>query len=149
VLKMIRSFVALIILVLVGCDNTPHSEASSGSAEQAEKRGILIAQYEVPSSATLDRYKVRQVWIERHSSSGENRLVVRLEGPHVDTEPRVTVGGLDYYEHYRSIWSERGGPPYEVWLAPISLVDPLVLSRDGKALELPLKSNQAQSGPRE
>lgn len=141
---MLRPLVAVMALALVGCDGTPKSGASSGSAEQAKKRGILIAQYDVPINGKLDKYLIRQVWIERHGSSNEDRLVVRLEGPHVDSEPRVKVYGLDYYEDYRSIWSERGGPPYEVWLAPSPLVDPLILSRNGQALKLPLKNNQAQ-----
>lgn len=137
---MIRLLIALMAFSLVGCDDTPQSGSSSGSAEQAKKRGILIAQYNVPSNAQLGKYTVKQIWIERHRSSGEDRLVVRLKGPHVDSEPRVNVDGLDYDEDYRSIWSERGGPPYEVWLAPSPLRDPLVLSREKQALELPLKT---------
>ena len=37
---------------------------------------------------------------------------------------------------YRAIWSERGGPPYEVWVAPNPLPDTLTLERDTKKLEL-------------
>ena len=62
-------------------------------------------------------------------------LVVRLKGPHVDREPRVRIRGLDDVE-YRRIWSERDGPPYEVWLAPNPLPDVLKFYRGDKEVEV-------------
>ena len=84
----------------------------------------------MPTNADLGRYQPIEVWVER-----SDRLVVRLKGPHVDTEPRVQVQGLTDTD-YRTIWSERGGPPYEIWAAPKPLPDKLVLERDNQKLEL-------------
>jgi hypothetical protein len=95
----------------------------------------LVAKYIVPDNSELGRYRVLEVWVETSQTKDENRLVVRLDGPHVDIEPRVRIVGFELAK-YRSIWSERGGPPYEVWAAPAILPDVLVLERDSKRIEI-------------
>jgi hypothetical protein len=96
---------------------------------------LLVAEYRVPAGAVLGPYRLVQVWVEKHPASGENRLVVRLGGPHVDTEPRVRVVGLSETQ-YRGIWSGRNGPPYEVWAAPDPLPAVITLKRGDSRVEL-------------
>jgi hypothetical protein len=122
-------------LALAGCDRGAAARPSSSSAAQSRERGLLVATFDVPADAVLGEYRVLETWVERHPASGEDRLVVRLKGPHVDQEPRVRVAGLDDL-HYRDIWSERNGPPYEVWLAPNPLPDVLTLQRGGKQVQV-------------
>jgi hypothetical protein len=110
-----------LLLVCVGCSRRTGS--SSYSADDARSRGILVAEYTIAPDAKLDPYTPLEVWIE-----DGRKLVVRLKGPHVDTEPRVKIQGLTDRE-YRSIWSERDGPPYEVWIAPDPIPDTLILQR--------------------
>ena len=100
------------------------------SVEDAESRGLLIAEYAVPENAKLGPYEPLEVWIEE-----DHKLVVRLKGPHVDAEPRVHVRGLTDKD-YRSSWSERDGPPYEVWRAPDPIPDTLLLQRNSESIEL-------------
>ena len=124
--------IALLIFLLstlTACERRGHG-SSSASVADARRAGILTAEYVVPTNADLGRYQPIEVWVER-----SDRLVVRLKGPHVDTEPRVQVQGLTDTD-YRTIWSERGGPPYEIWAAPKPLPDKLVLERDNQKLEL-------------
>jgi len=132
-------FLALIAAGLCACDDAPTNGSSSGSVDQARRRGILVAQYDVPPSSKLGQYTLVEAWIERSSEGNETRLVIRLKGPHVDHQPRVEVTGLDYMEDYRHIWSEPGGSPYEVWAAPMPPSNPLVLTREGTEVKLHLK----------
>lgn len=121
-LTMRVALVAMPLLLLcVGCNRRGGS--SSYSVEDARSRGILVAEYAVADGAKLGHYTPLEVWIE-----DDRKLVVRLKGPHVDTEPRVNIQGLTDLD-YRAIWSERNGPPYEVWLAPDPIPDTLVLQR--------------------
>jgi len=121
--------VATASLFALGCDGSGGG-SSSESVEAARSRGILIAEYSVPDNAKLGPYQLVEVWIE-----DGRRLVVRLKGPHVDDEPRVNVRGLTDRD-YLSIWSERNGPPYEVWFAPDPIPDTLFLERESKSIEL-------------
>jgi hypothetical protein len=118
-----------LLAALTACEPKSHG-SSSASVADARRAGVLTAEYVVPNNADLGRYRPIEVWIEHG-----NRLVVRLKGPHVDTEPRVRVQGLADTD-YRAIWSERSGPPYEVWEAPNPLPDTLVLERDSTKIEL-------------
>lgn len=117
------------LLFAFGCD-ARRVGSSSTSIGDARSRGILLAEYAVPENAKLGPYQPLEVWIE-----DDRKLVVRLKGPHVDREPRVNVRGLTDRD-YRSIWSERNGPPYEVWLAPDPIPDIIVLERDPESIEL-------------
>ena len=117
------------LLIALGCD-ARRVGSSSISTEDARNRGVLVAEYTVPDNAELGQYQPLQVWIEN-----DRKLVVRLKGPHHDSEPRVNVRGRTASD-YLSIWSERDGPPYEVWLAPDPIPDTIVLERDSKLLEL-------------
>lgn len=123
-------------------DVTRNGSSSSGSIELSAERGMLIAEYIVPEEADMGRYQVKEVWVEHDKAEGKNQLVIRLSGPHVDTEPRVQVAGLDYNEDYLDVWSQYGGPPYEVWKAPKPLPDTLILTREEKELKLNLKSHK-------
>ena len=143
-MKSILQLALLVCGLCVSCRTNPSGGPSSASVDHARERGILVAEYQVPSPSKLERYSVREVWIERHAASESNWIVVRLDGPHVDTEPRVQVAGLDSMDDYRGIWSERSGPPYELWAAPEPLPNPLVLTRDGNTLTLPIKTKEAQ-----
>ncbi|WP_146518777.1 hypothetical protein [Stieleria varia] len=93
-----------------------------------------MAEYVIADDAKLGPYTPLEVWIEE-----ERKLVVRLKGPHVDTEPRVDIEGLTDLD-YRSIWSEREGPPYEVWLAPDPVPDKLVLLRGEESTVIHLRN---------
>ena len=115
--------VAVVLAVaLAGCDRRSGTRPSSSSAAESHSGGLFVAGFDVPADTDLGDYRLIETWVERHPNSGEQRLVVRLKGPHVDREPRVRIAGLDDL-HYRGIWSQRDGPPYEVWLAPTPLPD--------------------------
>ena len=131
--RVVWFFTAFMIGALGGCKRDA-DRPSSSSVTQSRERGLFIANYAVPSAADLGDYRPLEVWAEQHPASGEQRLVVRLKGPHVDTEPRVRVVGLDD-SRYRSIWSERDGPPYEMWSAPSPLPEFFRLERGGKEIE--------------
>jgi hypothetical protein len=77
-----------LLAALTACEPKSHG-SSSASVADARRAGVLTAEYVVPNNADLGRYRPIEVWIEHG-----NRLVVRLKGPHVDTEPRVRVQGL-------------------------------------------------------
>jgi hypothetical protein len=143
-MKSILQLALLVCGLCASCRPNPLGAPSSASVDHARERGILVGEYQVPSPSKLERYSVREVWVERHAASKSNWIVVRLDGPHVDTEPRVQVTGLDSMDDYRGIWSERSGPPYELWEAPEPLPNPLVLTRDGNTLTLPIKIKEAQ-----
>ncbi len=117
-----------------GCSQYPDGR-SCASIAHAQSRGVLVASYEIPADSTLGRYKVVEVWVESRQDKKWEQLVVRLSGPHVDREPRVQIEGLEE-DSYRHIWSERGGPPYEVWSAPSPLPNSLTLTRDGKSVSV-------------
>ena len=104
---------------------------SSASVEQARRRGLLVAECAVPANTALGEYRPIQVWVERRRTGG-NHLVVRLQGPHVGLEPRVDVTGLSY----GGIWSERNGPPYELWAVPDPPPDALTLRRGDDKIDL-------------
>jgi hypothetical protein len=123
------AFLILLLSALTACERRG-DRSSSASVADARRAGILTADYVVPTNADLGRYRPIEVWVEHG-----DRLVVRLKGPHVDTEPRVRVQGLTDTD-YRTNWSERGGPPYEIWAAPEPLPDILVLERDNLEVEL-------------
>ena len=118
----------------VGCNRSSGTRPSSSSEAQSRGRGLFVAGFDVPAEADLGEYRVVETWVERHPDSGEKRLVVRLNGPHVDREPRVRIAGLDDLQ-YRGMWSERNGPPYEVWLAPTPLPDALKFQRGDKEIK--------------
>ena len=128
-MKFTASLIATSSLFATGCD-AGRVGSSSTSIEDATSRGILIAEYRVPKNAILGPYQPLEVWIE-----DDRKLVVRLKGPHVDDEPRVSIRGLADGD-YLAIWSERNGPPYEVWLAPDPIPDTLFLERDSGSIEL-------------
>jgi hypothetical protein len=125
------ALLVLLLSVLTACKRKA-DRSSSASVADARRAGILTVDYVVPTNADLGRYRPIEVWVEQG-----DRLVVRLKGksPHVDTEPRVRVQGLTDTD-YRTNWSERGGPPYEIWAAPEPLPDVLVLERDNLEVEL-------------
>jgi hypothetical protein len=130
-------FAVLLFAVLVGCDRRRGTEGrpSSSSVAQSRDRGLFVAGFDVPADADLGDYQLLETWVERDPASGEQQLVVRLKGPHVDQEPRVRIRGLEDVQ-YRRIWSERDGPPYEVWLAPNPLPDVLKFHRGDKEVEV-------------
>ena len=126
---------ALALMVLaVGCAR-PHGD-SSASVTDARRRGLLVAEYAVPSDVDLDRYRVLEVWAEHVPARGDTQLVVRLQGPHHGGWHRVQIVGLDDEAHYRGIWSERGGPPYERWTPPLPLPATLTLTRNGRRVQV-------------
>ena len=107
---------ALLLAAHPGCKRESGARPSSSSAAQSRDRGLFVASFVVPEDPDLGEYRLIEAWVERHAASGEQRLVVRLKGPHVDQEPRVRIAGFDDLQ-YRNIWSERDGSPYEVgWL---------------------------------
>ena len=113
---------------------------SSASVRQSRSRGLFIAEYAVPSDAVLGDYRPIEVWAESAPRSTEHWIVVRLKGPHHGGTNRVRIRGFDDTQ-YRGIWSERNGPPYEMWVAPDPLPDTLSLERDGKHIDV-RKRNQ-------
>lgn len=123
----------VLLFVLAGCSRY-HGD-SAASAADARKRGVLVAEYAVPSDADLGPYRVLEVWAESLPSGGDTQLVVRLQGPHHGGSHRVQIAGLDE-SHYRGIWSERGGPPYERWTAPQPLLNILTLTRDDQQVQV-------------
>ena len=128
-------FAALLFAAPAGCEREKGTRPSSSTAAQSRDRGLFVAGFDVPPDADLGEYRLLETWVERHPDSGEQRLVVRLRGPHVDHEPRVRIAGLDDLQ-YRSIWSERNGPPYEVWLAPSPLPEVLKFQRGDKVVDV-------------
>jgi hypothetical protein len=125
----------LVLALLAGCNPKRIIEGDSSFSVGAAKRaGILTAEYAVPENADLGRYRPLEVWVEKGTD-----LVVRLQGPHVDLEPRVRIQGFPAYSH-PSIWSEPGGPPYEIWAAPNPLPETLVLEREGKTVTVKKRS---------
>ena len=128
-------FAAILSVALAGCEREAGPRPSSSSAAQSRERGLFVAGFDVPADADLGEYRLLEAWVERHPDSGEQRLVMRLKGPHVDREPRLRIAGLNDLQ-YRSIWSERNGPPYEVWLAPDPLPDALKIQRGDKEIEV-------------
>jgi hypothetical protein len=128
-------FTALLSAALAGCGRETGARPSSSTAAQSRDRGLFVAGFDLPADADLGEYRLLETWVERHPDSGEQRLVVRLKGPHVDQEPRVRIVGLNDLQ-YRSIWSERNGPPYEVWHAPSPLPDALRFHRGAKEVEV-------------
>ncbi len=120
------------LVLIVGCQRYYQT---SVSVDHSRKRGLLNAEYAIPNDGDLGEYQVLEVWAETDRDSAEQHLVVRLKGPHHDTEPRVHIVGLDETQ-YRSIWSERNGPPYEVWAAPYPLPNVLRLKRGDKQVNL-------------
>lgn len=117
-----------LLALCVGCSKRVGS--SSYSVEDARSRGLLIAEYSIPVGVQMGPYVPLEVWIEK-----DRKLVVRLNGPHVDAEPRIAVRGLTDTD-YVTIWSERGGPPYEIWTAPDPVPESLVLERGEFSLEI-------------
>ncbi|MHA3774509.1 hypothetical protein ACXR0O_23540 [Verrucomicrobiota bacterium sgz303538] len=128
----------LTFLLLAACDREGEYP-SSASVKHSRSRGILVAEYNVPAGAALERYRPVEVWVEFIPDSTERQLVVRLDGPHVDREPRVRIRGIDD-SYYRFLWSERNGPPYEMWKAPEPLPDVLTLERGGDKVQLERRS---------
>lgn len=126
---MKSALLVLLLALLAACERKNHG-FSSVSVADARRAGVRTAEYVVPANADLGRYRPVEVWIEHG-----DHLVVRLNGPHVDTEPRVRIQGLAETD-YRAIWSVRDGPPYEVWTAPDPLPDTLILERDSTKIEL-------------
>lgn len=135
---------APIALLIAGCEDPPPKGPSSASVAHADDRGILVGEYHVPPGTKIGKYEILELWIERHEGMEENRLVVRLNGPHVDSEPRVRIEGLDDVEDYRHIWSERSGPPYEVWAAPEPVPDHLTLVGQDRKVTIRLKTKAAE-----
>ena len=129
--------VAASVFMLVGC-SASHDQRYSRSVKQSRRRGDFVAEYRVPDSTQLGRYRPVEVWVESVSrrDGDENTIVVRLRGPHADSEPRVHIVGRRIQEDYRGIWSERNGPPYEAWAAPEPLPETLVLSNDSVVVVL-------------
>lgn len=128
----IASILTMAVIVLLGCSRHPDGP-SSASVAHARQRSILVAEFEVPGEVRLGRYEVVEVWVEERGDGRSDQLVVRLMGPHVDREPRVQVEELSP-EMYRHIWSEMGGPPYEVWQAPSPLPSSLTLTRNDESI---------------
>ncbi|QDS98276.1 hypothetical protein HG15A2_15490 [Adhaeretor mobilis] len=131
-MALLATFQSVAIVALVGCN--PDYQTSV-SIDHSLKRGVLRAKYAVPRDSELGDYSVLETWCEIDNESGEEQIVVRLKGPHHGEEPRVKIiepeGML-----YRSVWSQRDGPPYEVWAAPVPLPDVLKLRRGNMEIEL-------------
>lgn len=134
----------VIILLLTGCDGTSIDGKYSMSLAQAERRRILVGEYEAENDYSLGEYNIIEVWIEREPSSGQRWLVVRLNGPHADVRPLAEVEGFHYPEDYRYIWPERSGPSYDVWTAPAQTPSSLILTRNGETVKLRLKVKFAE-----
>jgi len=125
----------MFMAIALGACDIQRRGSSSRSVKDSRSRGLLVAEYLLPPDTILGDYRVIEVWFEADPRSTDRQIVVRLQGPHVDQEPRVRVVGPEDVR-YRSIWSERGGPPYETWTAPDPLPEVLTLERDGKRIEL-------------
>lgn len=108
---------------------------SSNSVQHARDQGVLVAEYVVAAEAELGEYRPLEVWIENRGKREGPQLVVRLNGPHVDKEPRIRIDGLSL-EQYRHIWSERNGPPYEVWAHPDEPPNSFVLRSGSSHIEV-------------
>ena len=106
---------ACMLFTLVGCDT--HYQTSV-SAHHSLERGLLTAIYSIPENNKLGDYTVLEVWCEIDQESQVEHLVVRLKGPHHGEEPRVEIVEPEGMI-YRSIWSQRDGPPYELSLIHI------------------------------
>ena len=126
------AMISLIAVLSAGCQR--YSQTSV-SVEDARSHSVLRAEYSVPSNADLGDYKVLEVWAETDRESGEQQLIVRLKGPHHGSTPNVQVVGYEQSQ-YLSTWSERNGPPYEVWLAPDPLPESLSLQHGDNRIEL-------------
>ena len=61
---------------------------------QRRSKKRTLAEDGVPESAKRGRYQALEVWTE-----DDRKVVVRLQGPHHDSEPRVTVRGLTENEY--------------------------------------------------
>jgi len=105
------------VISLAGCQRYYQT---STSVDHSRSRDLLKAEYVVPDDAVLGDYRVIEVWAETDTNSGTEQLIVRLKGAHHGTEPRVAVVEPKNVR-YMSIWSERNGPPFEVWAAPFPL----------------------------
>jgi hypothetical protein len=126
----------LFSLIQSGCGS--HTMPSSDSIAQAESNAILIARYVPVRESALGVYEVREVWAERSERYKSDVIIVRLGGSHYGDEPRVRIVGMKEFD-YLTIWSERNGPPYEIWKAPNPLPSTLVLEREGKEIILEKK----------
>jgi hypothetical protein len=130
----LSALAVLAAFMLGGCSSREHG-SSSTSAKRSRDRGLFVAEYVVPKAADLGRYRVIESWVETSPRSGDRQLVVRLKGPHVDEEPRVRVVGADD-SRYRGLWSERDGPPYEMWSVSDPLPEVIGLERESRRIEL-------------
>jgi len=130
-ITVLTSFVFALV-PLVGCQR---DYQTSTSVDHSRDRGLLKAEYVVPNDAELGDYRIIEVWAETDRDSGTEQLIVRLKGPHHGTEPRVEVAEPKNVQ-YVSIWSERNGPPYEVWAAPDPLPEVLTLPGGDKMIEI-------------
>ena len=129
--------VVLAVVLLSGCSE--RYRGSSTSVEQSRKKGVFVAEYLVPRGAQLGEYRPLEVWAEASGPAKEQRVILRLAGPHHGHQPRVQITGLDETQ-YRGVWSERNGPPYERWAAPSPLPDVLTLERGDKKIEIHRKT---------
>lgn len=131
-MALLVTFQSVAIVALAGCGARSQT---SVSVDHSLKRGLLRVEYAVPRDSELGDYSVLEVWCELDHESGEEQLIVRLKGPHHGEEPRVEITEPEGML-YRSIWSQRGGPPYEVCAAPVPLPDELKLRRGNMEIEL-------------
>lgn len=133
-LKSVISICAF--LAITACNRVPDGWVdSSASVRQSRSRDLFLAEYTIPDGAVLGDYRPIEIWAESDPQSPERRIVVRLNGPHHGGSIRVGIRGFDATQ-YRGIWSERNGPPYEMWAAPDPLPDTLKLERNGKQIEV-------------
>ena len=130
----LAKFTLLVLVAVLFSACREHQGDSSSSVEQSRERGVLTAEYSIPATEDLGDCRPREVWVE-NARSGEQEIIVRLDAPHHGGAMRVRIAGLDEM-HYRGIWSERSGPPYERWAAPSHVPDKLRLERNGKAVEI-------------
>jgi hypothetical protein len=135
-MKTLSLTLLLFSLGLSACGS--RSMPSSDSIAHAESNALLIARYVPVGETALEGYEVREVWAERSERYKSDIIVVRLGGSHYGDEPRVRLRGMKEFD-YLTIWSERDGPPYEIWKAPIPLPSTLVLEREGKEIILEKK----------
>jgi hypothetical protein len=126
----------LFSLILSGCGS--HPMPSSDSIAQAESNAVLIARYVPVQGSAPGGYEVLEVWVERSERYRSDVIVVRLGGSHHGNEPRVWINGMKEFD-YLTIWSNRNGPPYEIWKAPDPLPSTLALAREGKEIILEKK----------
>lgn len=108
---------------------------TSTSVDHSRGRGLLKAEYAIPDDAEIGDYRIIEVWAETDRVSGTEQIIVRLKGPHHGTEPRVELVEPKNVR-YVSIWSERNGPPYEVWAAPDPLPEVLKFHGGDKTIEI-------------